>query len=207
MYQLLADDFIEAFGNDAAVEGLDFKIQFKCVRSILTAVETLAPLLEAPSTPAEFWQAAFAETYEREMRPESPQKIRALYETDPARYDRALRSALAEFEARGELSVSWREGRFEVTAPPPGREALQRFKAAPGRFSLVILDLTMPHMGGIEAFRSMKLLASEARIIMSSGYSEQDAAESLLSEGLAGFLQKPYQMSDLQKLLPVVLAE
>jgi len=42
---------------------------------------------------------------------------------------------------------------------------------------------------------------------MSSGYSEQDAAQSLLSEGLAGFLQKPYQMSDLQKLLRVVLME
>ena len=97
-----------------------------CVQAILTAVATLAPQIEGFTTPEAFWQRAFAETYEREMRPESPEKIRALYETDPARYDRALRAALAELEARGELSVSWREGRFEVTAPPPGREALQR---------------------------------------------------------------------------------
>ena len=96
---------------------------------------------------------------------------------------------------------------FAVETASDGREALQRFEADPGRFSLVILDLTMPDMGGIETFRSMKLLESEACIIMSSGYSEQDAAQSLLSEGLAGFLQKPYQMSDLQKLLQVVLAD
>jgi len=96
---------------------------------------------------------------------------------------------------------------FAVETASDGREALQRFEVDPGRFALVIVDLTMPHMGGVETFRSLRLRNPEARIVMSSGYAEQDAAESLLGEGLAGFLQKPYQMSELQKLLQTVLVE
>ncbi len=97
-----------------------------CVQAILTAVATLAPQFEGPATAEEFWQRTFAETYEREMRPEGPEKIRALYQTDPARYDRALRAALAELEARGELTVTWRDERFQVTLGPAAREKLQR---------------------------------------------------------------------------------
>ncbi len=96
---------------------------------------------------------------------------------------------------------------FEVETASDGREALQRFEMDPGRFSLVILDLTMPHMGGVETFRSMRLLQPEARIILSSGYAEQDAAQGLLGEGLAGFLQKPYEMSDLRSQLQAVLSD
>ncbi|MGI9592401.1 MAG: hypothetical protein ACR2P8_13605, partial [Myxococcota bacterium] len=97
-----------------------------CVQAILTAVATLAPLLEGPATPEEFWQQAFAETYEREMRPESPEKIRALYETDPARYEAVLRAALAELEARGELRVSWEGERFRVELPTDERARRRR---------------------------------------------------------------------------------
>jgi len=85
-----------------------------CVQAILTAVGTLAPLLDGPCTSEAFWQRTFAETYEREMRPESPEKIRALYESDPDRYDAVLRAALAELEARGELAVRWSGEHFEV---------------------------------------------------------------------------------------------
>lgn len=97
-----------------------------CVQAILTAVGTLAPLLEGPTTSEAFWQRAFAETYEREMRPESPKKIRALYEGDPPRYDQVLRAALAELEARGELGVRWSGERFEVTLPADQRAQRQR---------------------------------------------------------------------------------
>jgi hypothetical protein len=97
-----------------------------CVQSILTATGTLAPLLDGPATPDAFWQQAFAETYEREMRPESEEKIRALYESDPERYDAVLRAALAELEARGGLGVRWEGGRFEVRMPDDERERLRR---------------------------------------------------------------------------------
>jgi hypothetical protein len=96
-----------------------------CVQAILTAVATLAPLLEGPATSEAFWQRAFAETYEREMRPESGEKIRALYETDPARYDRVLRAALAELEARGAFKVRWSGDHFEVELPEAERARLR----------------------------------------------------------------------------------
>lgn len=97
-----------------------------CVRSVLTAVETVAPLLEGPTDAETFWQHAFAETYRREMRPESPEKVRALYAADPERYDRALRAALSELETRGVLHAVWQGELFETVLAVAERRRRRR---------------------------------------------------------------------------------
>jgi hypothetical protein len=83
-----------------------------CAQAVLAAVATLAPLLERPATPAEFWRIAFAETYRCEMRPESPAAIDSLVAADPTRYEQVLRAALAVLAERGALRVEWDAGRF-----------------------------------------------------------------------------------------------
>jgi hypothetical protein len=88
-----------------------------CAQAVLTAVATVAPLLERPVTPAEFWRVAFAETYRCEMRPERPAAVDSLVATDPARYEQVLRLALAALEARGALRVEWDAGRFRPAQP------------------------------------------------------------------------------------------
>jgi PAS domain S-box-containing protein len=71
--------------------------------------------------------------------------------------------------------------------------------------SLVILDLVMPHMDGERCFRELQRLDANLRIILSSGYSQQEVAQRFLGTGLAGFIQKPYKIGELRQVLRQVV--
>ncbi|MBI1754102.1 MAG: ABC transporter substrate-binding protein [Acidobacteria bacterium] len=88
---------------------------------------------------------------------------------------------------------------FQVEAAKDGQEALERF--SPDTYALVLMDLTMPRMDGKEAFRRMKELDPSVKVILSSGYNQQEAIQQFLGRGLAGFIQKPYQMKTLVEAL------
>ena len=98
-----------------------------------------------------------------------------------------------EADLRGSIAAMLEHLGFEVIAASDGQEALERFR--PGVFTLVLMDLTMPRMDGREAFRRMKDLDPSVRVILSSGYNEQEAIQQFLGRGLAGFIQKPYRTS------------
>jgi PAS domain S-box-containing protein len=78
-----------------------------------------------------------------------------------------------------------------------GLEALSIFKATP-EIAFVILDLTMPRMDGEQCFRELRQLAPLVKVIMSSGYHEQEVTQKFIGRGLSGFLQKPYKLSALR---------
>jgi len=89
---------------------------------------------------------------------------------------------------------------FSTLTANDGREALEIFQATPG-IALVILDLTMPHMNGEQCFRELKRCQPEVKVILSSGYNEQEVTEKFTGTGLAGFIQKPYTLSELRQVL------
>ena len=47
----------------------------------------------------------------------------------------------------------------------------------------------------------MRRIRSDVRVVLSSGYSEQEATEHFSGKGLAGFIQKPYQRDDLLRAM------
>jgi PAS domain S-box-containing protein len=81
---------------------------------------------------------------------------------------------------------------FTVLTADDGRHGLEIFRQHAGEIKAVLLDLTMPHMDGEEAFREMRRLSADVRVILSSGYTEQEAIDQFKGMGLAGFIQKPY---------------
>ncbi|NBV25310.1 MAG: PAS domain S-box protein [Proteobacteria bacterium] len=87
---------------------------------------------------------------------------------------------------------------FTVTLAADGREAVKIFEAQPEAFTMVVIDLTMPHMDGTEAFARMRQVRSDLRVVLMSGYSEQDATVAFAGKGLAGFLQKPFELGHLR---------
>lgn len=95
---------------------------------------------------------------------------------------------------------------FQAIIAASGREGLEVFREQAGEIDCVILDLTMPEMGGDEVFRELRRVRSDACVILSSGYNEEDVTRRFLGEGLAGFVQKPYTRSNLQKTLSRVLS-
>jgi PAS domain S-box-containing protein len=91
-----------------------------------------------------------------------------------------------------------RDAGFEVLIAPDGRSGLETFRRQPDRVRVVLLDLTMPGMDGEETFREMRRIRADVRVILSSGYNEQDAVNRFTGKGLAGFLQKPYSAAALR---------
>ncbi len=89
---------------------------------------------------------------------------------------------------------------FTAVTANDGREAVAIFKCDP-EISFVILDLTMPHMDGEQCFRELKLIDPGAKVIMSSGYNEQEVTQKFAGKGLAGFIQKPYKLSVLKEAI------
>jgi two-component system cell cycle sensor histidine kinase/response regulator CckA len=86
---------------------------------------------------------------------------------------------------------------FEVILAADGREAIDKFVSDKDSISLVILDLTMPHADGETCYREMRQLKPGVRVILSSGYNEQDIVNRFAGKGLAGFIQKPYTTEEL----------
>ncbi|GEM_PF-1455074 len=97
----------------------------------------------------------------------------------------------------------------EVVTASNGREALEVFRASEERFSLVLLDLTMPVMGGEECLMELRALDPEIPIILSSGFSEQEVERRFREscrEGRIRFLLKPYRARDLRMAVRGILA-
>ncbi len=86
---------------------------------------------------------------------------------------------------------------YRVLTAADGREGVSVFRQHCEEISLVLLDMTMPHMDGKEAFREMRLIRSDVWVILSSGYNELDATRQFADNGLTGFIQKPYRSSTL----------
>jgi two-component system cell cycle sensor histidine kinase/response regulator CckA len=62
-------------------------------------------------------------------------------------------------------------------------------------------------MGGEEAFRELKAIRPDVRVILSSGYNEVEAVQRFAGKGLAGFIQKPYSSAVLVGKVGSILAE
>jgi PAS domain S-box-containing protein len=88
---------------------------------------------------------------------------------------------------------------FEVLQASDGREGVEIFRARSQEIDLVLLDMTMPGLDGKAAFEQMRGIRPDAKVLLSSGFSEQDATSRFAGEGLAGFIQKPFDLDGLSK--------
>ncbi|MHB8829046.1 MAG: response regulator [Syntrophales bacterium] len=105
-----------------------------------------------------------------------------------------------EETVRGIGAEMLKELGFAVITAADGKEAVETFKSTP-EIAFVILDLTMPHMDGEQCFRELRQLKHDIKVIMSSGYNEQEVTRKFIGKGIAGFIQKPYRLSMLQKAI------
>jgi CheY-like chemotaxis protein len=87
-----------------------------------------------------------------------------------------------------------------------GEEALRVFRAHQTEIDLVLLDLTMPVMGGRQCFRELRRIDPGVRVVISSGFSSESSASELLAEGAIDYLQKPYDIDRLARAIASALA-
>jgi PAS domain S-box-containing protein len=108
-----------------------------------------------------------------------------------------------EKEVRDIGSEMLEELGFSVVTADDGWKAAELFKSSPD-IDFVILDLTMPHMDGEQCFRELRQIRPDVKVIMSSGFNEQEVTQKFAGKGLAGFIQKPYRLSVLREAIMAV---
>jgi CheY-like chemotaxis protein len=95
---------------------------------------------------------------------------------------------------------------YQVTATNSAREALAWFRENPGRFDLVITDLTMPEMNGLDVARQIHALRPQLPVVLASGYGGSLTDEDLRKAGIVELLQKPVSLpllaAMIHRLLP-----
>jgi CheY-like chemotaxis protein len=94
---------------------------------------------------------------------------------------------------------------YKTLMASDGRSAVDVYRRQPDAIGLVLLDLTMPVMGGEEALRHMQLINPRVRVLLTSGYNEVEAVHRFSGKGLAGFIQKPYTAAALAEKVKEVL--
>lgn len=92
---------------------------------------------------------------------------------------------------------------YVVDQAANGLEALDRVEA--GNIDLVITDLKMEKMDGIQLIESLKKVSPLTDIIMVTGYATIDSAVSALTKGAAHYLAKPFQFDDLRSTVREIL--
>jgi PAS domain S-box-containing protein len=95
---------------------------------------------------------------------------------------------------------------FETVGASDGAEAVRVFEAHRDRVRVVLLDMMMPVMSGRETLSALRALEPNLPIVMSSGFNEQEAITRLAARGMTCFLQKPYQIADLEMALRDVVS-
>jgi len=88
---------------------------------------------------------------------------------------------------------------FDSARAADGEEALSLLNQE--NFSLIITDLRMPKMGGLELLRSVKEKFPNLPVVVISGYSTESTEKELLSAKADSFLSKPFRMNDIELIL------
>ena len=86
---------------------------------------------------------------------------------------------------------------FKVIMVADGLAATREFEKHADEISLVLLDLTMPVLNGKEAFHKIIKIKPDAKVILCTGFSENESVDWLKGGALSGYLQKPFSYDDL----------
>ncbi|MDP1569160.1 MAG: PAS domain S-box protein [Vicinamibacterales bacterium] len=95
---------------------------------------------------------------------------------------------------------------FQVVMAVDGRDGVDQLLAYPGRFAIVLLDMTMPRMNGATALVEMRKIRPDLPVIVTTGYGEQEVVSQVGSLPGTSFIQKPYSPGALIETVRQLLA-
>jgi CheY-like chemotaxis protein len=99
---------------------------------------------------------------------------------------------------------------YRVLIATGGKEALEFYKQNQEQIDLVLLDVMMPEMDGVETYRKLQEIEPKIRVLLMSAYPEDKVGElvrELLERGCGGFLKKPFSLQELNEGIAMVLGK
>jgi len=94
---------------------------------------------------------------------------------------------------------------YKVLLARSGKEAIELYKSNKDKIDMVILDMIMPDMGGGDTYERMKEINPDINTLLSSGYIINGHVDEILEGGGNGFIQKPFNMTQLSKKIREIL--
>jgi two-component system, cell cycle sensor histidine kinase and response regulator CckA len=110
-----------------------------------------------------------------------------------------------EAHVRAIAALALEKTGFTVLTAADGREGVAIFREHAATIRAVLLDLTMPHMDGAATMLQLRQIQPDVRVILSSGYTEEEATRHFSDRDPIAFLQKPYALKDLVAAMRAVL--
>ena len=95
---------------------------------------------------------------------------------------------------------------YQVLTAENGHDAIQIARNAHTPIDVILLDLRMPGLSGVDAFEPLAAAQPGARIVLCSGYELDGAARDLLDRGAAEFVRKPFRLEDLTSAIRRAMA-
>jgi len=96
---------------------------------------------------------------------------------------------------------------YEVLQAKDGKMGIELYKEHAQKIDVVLLDIIMPGISGKEVFEYIRGMNPKAKIVITSGYSKQKVTDSLLANGVNGFLPKPFNIEKLLGLVKALIEE
>lgn len=90
---------------------------------------------------------------------------------------------------------------YEVTARTSAFSALSLFEENPDGFDLILTDLTMPELTGVELSRKIKAIRSDLPVVLFTGYSDQVSQDDAVASGIDQFCMKPISLRELSRVI------
>ena len=88
---------------------------------------------------------------------------------------------------------------YQVVLAESGAEALNRLKEDEEQIDMVLLDIDMPEMNGIETFERMKDFAADIPVIFLTASGQEDDVVSAIRLGAVNYLKKPFRPQELMR--------
>lgn len=96
---------------------------------------------------------------------------------------------------------------YSVTTAEDGEQGVVEFQRMHDDLDLVLLDMVMPKLNGLEAFREMQAIDPSVPVVLVSGFSLESDLEELKALGITGILKKPYNTDDLAAMIERTIAK
>jgi len=110
-----------------------------------------------------------------------------------------------EFFVREAMKSTLEDKGYRVITAQDGSEALATYTSRRDEIDMVVTNIQMPYMNGLELCRALKKLNSNVQMLISSGLQNNEKVSKFKSSGIKHFLPKPYTADQLAKAVKLIL--
>ena len=102
-------------------------------------------------------------------------------------------------------SLIFKRAGFSVVTASNGRTAVDMFRD--GEFDIALMDIVLPEMNGVEAFRLIRKMNPDTPVILMTGYSDEELEELAVREGARCVMHKPLRVDKMIQIIKDVASE